>query len=204
MSELTDKIVLVTGAGKGTGRAVAEAFAARGAVVAANDVTPINLDETVARITASGGRVRAYVEDVAKKMPVQALVTAVEDDWGRIDILVNCAEVEPRFPLLDMDDWDWQRTMDVNLTGTFLLMQSVGRVMRAQGGGVMVNLGARAKAQENRGAYFVSKAGLVALTEQAAGEFAAYNIRVCWVAPGETEDAAEKVISLAGAGSPRP
>jgi len=204
MGDFTDKVVLVTGAGKGTGRAIAEAFAARGAIVAANDVTPINLDETVARITASGGCVKAYVEDIAKKMPVQALVNEVLDDWGRIDILVNCAEVEPRFPLLDMDDWDWQRTLDVNLTGTFLLMQSVGRVMRAQGGGVMVNLGARAKSRENRGAYFVSKAGLVALTEQAAGEFAAYHIRVHLVAPEETGEAAEKIISLFGAGSSRP
>lgn len=202
MGDFTDKVVLVTGAGKGAGRAIAEAFAARGAFVAANDVTPINLDETVAGITASGGRVRAYVEDVAKKMPVQTLVNAVQDDWGRIDILVNCAEVEPRAPLLEMDDWDWQRTLDVNLTGTFLLMQTVGRVMRAQGGGLMVNLGARAKAPEKRAAYLASKAGLVALTEQAAGEFAADNIRVYLVAPGERENVVEKVISLAEAGCP--
>ncbi len=203
MGDFTDKVVLVTGAGKGAGRAIAEAFAARGALVAANDVTPINLDETAARITASGGRVRAYVEDVAKKMPVQTLVKAVQDDWGRIDILVNCAEVEPRAPLLEMDDWDWQRTLDVNLSGTFLLMQNVGRVMRAQGGGVMVNLGARARDPEKRAAYLASKAGLVALTEQAAGEFAAENIRVYLVAPGEGENLVEKVISLAGAGLPR-
>ncbi|MFH1909261.1 MAG: SDR family NAD(P)-dependent oxidoreductase [Chloroflexota bacterium] len=208
MGDFTDKVVLVTGAGKGTGRAIAEAFAARGALVAANDVTPINLDETVAGITASGGRVRAYVEDVAKKMPVQTLVNAVQDEWGRIDILVNCAEVEPRASLLEMDDWDWQRTLDVNLTGTCLLLQTVGRVMRAQGGGVMVNLGARAKAPDRvgaaqkRAAYLASKAGLVALTEQAAGELAADNIRVYLVAPGKGENVVEKVISLAEAGCP--
>lgn len=177
MSELTDKIVLVTGAGKGTGRAIAEAFAARGALVAANDVTPVNLDETVARIQTAGGRVKAYVADIAKKMPVQTLVNAVQDEWGRIDILVNCAEVEPRATLLEMDDWDWQRTLDVNL-------------------------GARAKAPEKRAAYLASKAGLVALTEQAAGEFAADNIRVYLVAPGKGENVVEKVISLAEAGCP--
>ncbi len=203
MGDFKDKVVLVTGAGKGMGRAVAEALAARGAIVAANDITPINLDETVARITASGGRVKAYVEDIAKKMPVQALVNEVLDDWGRIDILVNCAEVAPSAQVLEMDDWDWQRTLDVNLTGMFLLMQSVGRVMRAQGGGVMVNLGARAKSREKRGAYFVSKAGLLALTEQAAGEFAAYNIHVYFVAPEGVANVVEKVISLVEAGLPR-
>ena len=152
MGDFTDKVVLVTGAGKGKGRAVAEALAARGAIVAANDVTPVNLDETVARITAYGGRVKAYVEDIAKKMPVQALVNQVLDDWGKIDILVNCAEVAPSAPVLDMDDWDWQRTLDVNLTGAFLLTQSVGRVMRApspkgeRDGGIIVHIGWRASA----------------------------------------------------------
>jgi NAD(P)-dependent dehydrogenase (short-subunit alcohol dehydrogenase family) len=201
MGDLTDKIVLVTGAGKGIGRAVAEAFAARGAIVAANDVTPINLDETVARITASGGQVKAYVEDIAKKMPVQALVNQVLDDWGKIDILVNCAEVAPSAPVLNMDDWDWQRTLDVNLTGAFLLTQSVGRVMHAaipQGekGGIIIHIGWRASIPDRRTAYFVSKAGLTAFVEHAARELAAFGIFVHLVLPAETDDVAEKVISL--------
>jgi NAD(P)-dependent dehydrogenase (short-subunit alcohol dehydrogenase family) len=106
------KIVLVTGAGKGTGRRVAETFAAHGATVAINDVSPVNLDETMAHIMASGGQVKTYVEDIAKKMPIQGLLNSVLDDFGRIDILVNCAEVEPQKTVLEMDDWDWQRTME--------------------------------------------------------------------------------------------
>jgi len=207
MGELTDKIVLVTGAGKGIGRAVAEGFAAHGAIVAANDVTPINLDETVAHIIASGGSVKAYVEDIAKKMPVQALVNEVLDDWGRIDILVNCAEVAPSAQVLDMDDWDWQRTLDVNLTGAFLLTQSVGRVMRAalpQGkkGGIIIHIGWRARSPDRRAAYFASKAGLIAFVEHAARELAAFGIRVHLVLLTETDDVAEKVISLVEADSP--
>ena len=216
MGDLTDKIVLVTGAGKGIGRAVAEAFAARGAIVAANDITPINLDETIARITASGGRVKAYVEDIAKKMPVQALVNQVLDDWGKIDILVNCAEVAPSAPVLNMDDWDWQRTLDVNLTGAFLLTQSIGRVMRAaspegaappkgeKDGGIIIHIGWRARSPDRRAAYFASKAGLTAFVEHAARELAAYGICVHLVLPVETDDVVGKVLSLSGAGSSRP
>jgi len=202
MSDFIDKVVLVIGAGKGIGRAVAEAFAARGAIVAANDITPVNLDETVAHIMASGGNVKAYVEDIAKKMPVQALVNEVLDDWSRIDILVNCAEVAPSAQVLEMDDWDWQRTLDVNLTGAFLLTQSVGRVMRASSlkgekdGGIIIHIGWRALSPERRAAYFASEAGLAAFVEHAARELAAYGICVHLVLPAETDNVAERVISL--------
>ena len=141
MTDFSGKIVLITGAGKGTGRRVAEAFASRGATLAVNDVSPVNLDETVAKILSSGGQVKSYVEDIAKKMPIQTLLNEVIDDFGRIDILVNCAEVEPQKSVLEMDDWDWQRTQDVNLNGAFLLTQSVGRIMKEKGGGVIVHVG---------------------------------------------------------------
>jgi 2-[hydroxy(phenyl)methyl]-succinyl-CoA dehydrogenase BbsD subunit len=196
MGNFQDKVVLVTGAGKGTGRGVAEAFAAQGATIAANDVSPVNLDETVKRITAKGGHVKVYVEDIAKKMPVQALLNAVLDDFGRIDILVNCAEVEPQKNLLEMDDWDWQRTLDVNLSGAFLLTQSVGRIMKEKGGGVVVHLGERAKGSEKRAAYFSSKAGLAALSALAAYELSEYGIRVYHVNPEETSDVVKHILEL--------
>ena len=178
LADLSGKVVLVTGAGKGTGRGVAEASAAQGARLAVNDVSPVNLDQTVATIRAAGGWVKAYMEDIAKKMPVQALLNAVLDDLGRIDVLVNCAEVEPCKSLLEMDEWDWQRTLDVNLTGAFLLTQSAGRIMKESGGGIIVHVGGRPKGTEKRAAYLTSKAGLSTLSEQAARELSGYGIRV--------------------------
>jgi NAD(P)-dependent dehydrogenase (short-subunit alcohol dehydrogenase family) len=196
MGNFEDKVILVTGAGKGTGRGVAEAFAELGAKVAANDVSPVNLDETVRHITASGGQVKAYVEDIAKKMPVQTLLNAVLDDFGRIDILVNCAEVEPQKSVLEMDDWDWQRTLDVNLNGAFLLTQSTGRIMKEKGGGVIVHVGERARGPEKRAAYFTSKAGLAALSALAAYELSEFGIRVYHVRPEETLDVVRHILEL--------
>jgi NAD(P)-dependent dehydrogenase (short-subunit alcohol dehydrogenase family) len=198
MVDFAGKIVLITGAGKGTGRNVAEAFAAQGATMALNDVSPVNLDETVAHILASGGQVRAYVEDIAKKMPIQTLLNSVLDDFGRIDILVNCAEVEPQKTVLEMDDWDWQRTLDVNLSGPFLLTQSVGRIMKEKGGGVIVHVGERAKSPESRGAYFASKAGLAALSALAAYELSEFGIRVYYFQPEKTSDTAKHILELCG------
>ena len=116
MTDFKGKVVLITGAGKGSGRTLAKAFARQGATVAANDISPINVEEAVEEIRAQGGDARAYVDDIAKKVGAQALVKQVEDDFGHIDILVNHAAVEPRSPLLDMDEWDWHRVLDVNLT----------------------------------------------------------------------------------------
>src|ERR1043166_4094746 len=123
MGTLQGKVVLITGAGKGNGAILAKAFAEQRAIVAANDISPINVEEVVDQILAKGGRAKAYIDDVAKKVAVQNIINQGEDDFGRLDILINHAAVEPRVPLLDMDEWDWHRVLDVNLTGTFLMAQ---------------------------------------------------------------------------------
>src|SRR5690242_19936250 len=99
VNNLKDKVVLITGAGKGCGRILAGAFAEHGAYVAANDISPINVEEAVNDILQKGGRAKAYVEDVAKKVGAQLIINQVEDDFGQIDILINHAAVEPRISL---------------------------------------------------------------------------------------------------------
>jgi NAD(P)-dependent dehydrogenase (short-subunit alcohol dehydrogenase family) len=184
--DIKDKIVLITGAGKGAGRALAESFAERGARVAANDISPINVEEVVEGITRRGGQARAYIEDVAKKVAVQALVNTIEDELGGIDILVNHASVDPRFALLDMDEWDWHRTLDVNLTGAFLMTQSVGRVMREKGKGVIFNIVESSTfTSDKEVAYHASMAALAALSDLAARELSPYNIRVFSISRSE-------------------
>jgi len=196
MNKLKDKVVLITGAGKGSGKLLAQAFAERGAIVAANDVSPINVEEVVDQIVAKGGHAKAYIDDIAKKVAAQSIIKQVEDDYGRIDILINHAAVQPHVSLLDMDEWDWHRVLDVNLTGAFLMTQSVGRVMRAsslrgaKGSGVIINLiTARQDPAEGEAAFAASMSGLDELTRQAARELSPYGIQVYAV-----ENVSEKIV----------
>jgi NAD(P)-dependent dehydrogenase (short-subunit alcohol dehydrogenase family) len=189
MDTLKDKVVLITGAGKGSGALLARAFAEQGANVAANDISPINVEEVVSQIIAKGGRARAYIDDVAKKVAVQNIINQVEDDFDHIDILINHAAVEPHVPLLDMDEWDWHRVLDVNLTGTFLMTQSMGRVMRARGSGVILNLITRTARQENEAAFLASMNGVDGFTRQAARELSPYGVQVY-----SLENISEKIV----------
>ncbi len=182
--DLDGKVVLITGAGKGAGRALARLFAAQGCRVAANDISPVNLDDLVQE---GSGRIRAYTEDVAKKVGAQALIKQVEDDLGRIDILVNHAAVEPHVALLEMDEWDWHRVLDVNLTGAFLMMQSVGRIMKQNGSGRIINLIRLEEAAATEAAYAASMYGLIALTRAAAKELDPFGVQVHAVTRGMAE-----------------
>ncbi len=196
--DLKGKVALVVGAGRKPVQSLALALAAAGASVAANDLTPMGLDETVERIHHLGGDARAYLEDVSKGLPAGALVARVLEDFGRLDVLVNFAGAHPRAALLDTDEWDWQRTLDFNLSGPYLMMKAAGRVMREQGGGVILNVLDHcqgAKPEPGKAAYNASTAGLLSLSQTVAVEFLAYNICVHAICTGEGNPASIKSIS---------
>lgn len=185
--DFEDKVVLVTGAGRGIGRAIALAFARAGARVAVNDINPDTCEAVAQEIRSSGGQAAAFHADVANKLAVQSMLIDLEDRWGRIDVLINNAGVEPHKPIVQLDEWDWNRTIDVNLKGAFICSQSAGRMMIKQGGGVIVNIASiagRAAGLRDRSAYVASKTGLIGFTKECAREFAAHHIRVNAVCPG--------------------
>ena len=188
MNDFKEKVVLITGAGRGYGREIALAFSSLGAYIAANDINPVNLDITVDQIRIKGGKAEAFTFDIAKRMPIEAMVSQALDHFGRIDILVNHASVQPKALVIDMDEWEFHRTIDVNIAGPFFTMQQVGRVMKEQGGGSIVNLISSYKSgypQAGLAAYLTSQVALVGLTQAVAGELSTHHIRVNAICQGE-------------------
>jgi 3-oxoacyl-[acyl-carrier protein] reductase len=186
---LHGKVALVTGAGRGIGKAIAQGFSDSGAKIGVNDIDP-----QTARLTAGTlhGEANAYVADVSDSQAVQSMIDRVMADFGRLDFLVNNAGVEPFASILEMTDEDWHRAIETNLSAAFYTSRSAGRVMKTAGQGVIVNIASIAGHNipiALRSGYVASKAGLIGFTRECAREFAAYGIRVNAVCPGiiETE-----------------
>ena len=190
--DFSDKITLITGAASGIAKTAALMFASHGAVVAAVDIA--DASETVSVIRGAGGKAEAFFCDISDEAQVIELVSNVIAAFGRIDIAYNCAGIGPDgvripyCPLTETSAADWQKIVDVNLTGTFFCLKHELIQMQKQGGGSIVNTSSTGGDRFAPGfhAYGPTKAGVVALTEMAANENAKNGIRVNCVAPGPT------------------
>lgn len=185
--ELNGRVALVTGGGRGIGRACCEAIAAAGADVAVNYQSNEQAAEETARlIEAVGRRAMTVRADVSSEEQVARMVADVQQRLGPIDLLVNNAGIFEQVTHEETTLDHWQRTLDVNLTGTYLVTWAVKDGMSERGFGRIVNIASIAalRARPLSIAYAVSKAGVVALTKSLAEAIAARNVRVNAVAPG--------------------
>jgi 3-oxoacyl-[acyl-carrier protein] reductase len=192
---LAGKVAIVTGGSRGIGAATAAWLAEHGAAVVVSGRDADRLQSTVKQIEERGGSAIAVVADAAKREDADALVERTKERFGRVDVLVNNAGITRDGLLVRMKDEDWDRVMDVNLRGAFMLTRAVTKALvRQKSGGRIINIASTAGAMGNAGQvnYSAAKAGLIGFTKASARELAHWSILVNAVAPGliETDMAA--------------
>lgn len=196
---LEGNIALITGGAKGIGRAISLAFSNEGAVVIVASRNKSNLQSIVDEIQERGGNVHSVVTDVGKHSDIKGLMSYIKTKFGRIDTVVNNTGIAgPTESVDEVEIEDWQRTININLTGAMLCMKEALHVMIPRNKGSIINIGAGAGVHGFmlRSPYSVSKAGLINLTQTVAMEVGKYNIRVNCISPGPVKsERAEKVIS---------
>jgi NAD(P)-dependent dehydrogenase (short-subunit alcohol dehydrogenase family) len=183
------KSAVVTGGARGIGLAIAKALAREGAAVAIADLNAEGANTAAATIRHQGGRAIPVLVDVADPVSVAAMIDGVMKACGRIDILVNNAGIGGNTPFLQTSLEEWNKIIGVNLTGAFIVAQSVAREMAKSGGGKIVNIASLSgqRGGNGRAAYGAAKAGLELLTKVMAVELAEHNINVNNIAPGAIE-----------------
>ena len=192
--DITEKVIAITGAGRGLGRAIALRLASQGAVLALIDVNRVDLEVTEAEVRSRDGRCALFVCNVADEPEVEATFAAMEEQLGALHGLVNCAGILRDGMLIKMKEGElvekmslsqWQAVIDVNLTGTFLCGREGAALMAKGGQGVIINISSIARAGNiGQSNYAASKAGVASLVVTWGRELARHGIRVMGIAPG--------------------
>ncbi|MEK56374.1 SDR family oxidoreductase [Salmonella enterica] len=188
---LNERVAFVTGAGSGIGQVIACALASAGAKVVCFDVREDGgLSDTIKHIESNGGQACFYTGDVRQLNDLRAAVALAEKSYGRLDIAVNAAGIANANPALEMETEQWQRVIDINLTGVWNSCKAEAELMTKYGGGSIINIASMSGIIVNRGLeqahYNSSKAGVIHLTKSLAMEWIEKGIRVNSISPGYT------------------
>lgn len=180
------KVAVITGSSKGIGRTLALGFAKSGASVALVARTVAELDAVASEIKAQGGKALVVPTDVTKSAQVSQMVQKTAKEFGRIEVLVNCAGGGIFVPLLDMSEESWDNIVDFNLKSVYLCCRAVGKVMVEQKSGSIINFSSGAAVAPTAGLihYCAAKAGVDQFTRTLAAEWGAFNVRVNAISPG--------------------
>ena len=183
---LSKKVAVVTGGGRGIGKAICLVFAGKGADMVVADIDGAAAEQTADQVKALGRNSLSLEMNVTQEESIHLAVGRSMTEFGRIDIWVNNAGIGSRAMLHEMDLVQWDRVLNVNLRGAFLGTQAAARIMMNQNGGRIINISSRAAKGGSYGhcSYASSKAGMIALTKSAARELGAYNITVNAIMPG--------------------
>jgi NAD(P)-dependent dehydrogenase (short-subunit alcohol dehydrogenase family) len=188
--ELQGKIAVVTGAGRGIGRAISLGFAKAGAHIAVSDIDPSTLEETAAAVKALGRETLAVPADMGNTQDIDRMISQAKDTFGRIDIMVNNAGVTRTAYIMDVSEEDWDRIHRVNAKGVFFGMQRAARDMIEQGsGGRIINIASiagKGYTGASNAAYSASKGAVLAMTQLAAHQLGQHDINVNAICPGIT------------------
>jgi NAD(P)-dependent dehydrogenase (short-subunit alcohol dehydrogenase family) len=183
---LKGKVAVVIGGAGDIGKAIAETYSGAGADVVISSRKQENLDKAAEEIRAkTSGKVLPLASHIAKVEESKGLVEKVMKEFGRIDIVVNSSGSSFMVPLMEMEEWQWDTVMNVNVKGPFFLCQQIAPIMKEQGGGSIINISSYMgiRAEDLLGAYCISKAAVIHMTKVMAHEWGKYNIRVNAITP---------------------